>query len=84
MKPIYIVLIVIVLLIIIGYFTNWFGMNKNSTSNETQNVSSRIFQNNTGNKYSCPEGFSLYTNSLNGHSICVKLSTGEVKDVIKS
>lgn len=82
MKLTYIILIIVVLIIVVGYFTNWFGMSKNS--NETQTDSSRTFQNNTINKYTCPEGYSLYTNSFNGHSICVKLSTGEIKEPIKS
>lgn len=89
------VLIVVVVVIIVGLLlkknnSKTIAVNNTSTAPVfnpyvLDPITARTFQQgNVVNKYSCPEGFSLYTNSLNGHSICVKLSTGEVKDVIKS
>lgn len=75
-KWIWITVIVLLVIIIIGCATNWFGLGKPKSS--TTNNSTRLFASSELNKYTCPEGYSLYTNALNGHSICVKLSTGEI------
>lgn len=66
------------------------ALNSNYQCNASWQTEAQVNQNNlierivspNYNKPSCPEGYSLYTNSLNGHNICVKLSTGEIVPVI--
>lgn len=69
MKKYYIIIGVIVLILMIGYFTNWFGLKKKSeNSEEVQSSVNRTSKMVTyilpsGNKISCPSGCVLSTNT---------------------
>lgn len=65
MKKIYWIILIIIIILLIGYFTNWFGLNKKSNNDNIAQRKSYILQNNQ--TVTCGPGCTLSTNT-NGAS----------------